>query len=261
VGNRAEGWHNPDQLMEGMFTLSRVISTIGPLHCFLTLDEIDRGRPAGQLLTPQTVRLLADKYPRFGDQYPVFAEFHGLNDASIARFFVIAESLSQIPDRLLRADALGTFEANLGLWQILARQGQIPDASLNESWQQVMNAFGSVHSSAAVFDAGEKALGNLLGAATGKRELPQDQILALLAGPEQTSKEGRQLHLDVANRMRQVLDDQRLVSLDTLHGLGDGLTEMASGKDASGSLLILAGELREFEMPKPFIAIVTRPCR
>lgn len=251
VGNRAEGWHNPDQLMEGMFALSRVTSITGPLHCFLTLDEIDRGRPAGQLLTPQTVRLLADKYPRFGDQYPVFAEFHSLNDASIVRFFSIAESLSQIPDRLLRADALGTFEANLGLWQILARQGQIPDVGLNESWQQVMNAFGSVHSSAAVFDAGEKALGDLLRAATGKRELPQDQILALLAGPEQTSKEGRQLHLDIANRMRQVLDDQRLVSLDTLHGLGDGLTEMASGKDASVSLLSLAGELREFEMPKP----------
>ena len=51
--------------------------------------------------------------------------------------------------------------------------------------------------------------------------------------------------------MRLVLDDQRLVSLDTLLALGDGLSQMAKGSPASDSLLPLAGELREFEMPKP----------
>jgi hypothetical protein len=40
-------------------------------------------------------------------------------------------------------------------------------------------------------------------------------------------------------------------SLDTLLQLGDGLDEMAKGKDVGGSLLSLAGELRDFEMPKP----------
>jgi hypothetical protein len=51
--------------------------------------------------------------------------------------------------------------------------------------------------------------------------------------------------------MRQVIDDQRLVSLDTLISLGDGLDQMAKGKDVAESLLPVAGELREFEMPKP----------
>ena len=31
--------------------------------------------------------------------------------------------------------------------------------------------------------------------------------------------------------MRQVIDDQRLVSLDTLISLGDGLDQMAKGKE------------------------------
>jgi len=48
-----------------------------------------------------------------------------------------------------------------------------------------------------------------------------------------------------------VIDDQRLVSLDTVISLGDGLDQMAKGKEAADTLLPLAGELREFEMPKP----------
>jgi hypothetical protein len=47
------------------------------------------------------------------------------------------------------------------------------------------------------------------------------------------------------------MDDQRLVSLDTIFALGDGLGEMAKGKSASEPLASLAAELREFEMPKP----------
>ena len=250
-GKRAGGWNNPEQLMEGMFGLSRVPSEFGPLHNFLTLSEIDRGRSPEQFLTPPTVRLLADKFQRFGDQYPIFAEFHGLNDVSITHFVVVAENLSQIRDRLVRADALGMFQANVGLWQILARQGQIPDASLNDSWQRVVNAFGAVRSSTQVFDAGKTALGEILRAATGKPTLSQDQIMALLAGPDQSSRDGKQLRLEMAIRMRQVLDDQRLVSLDTLLVLGDGLDQMAKGNAKAESLLSLAGELREFEMPKP----------
>ena len=167
-GKRAGGWNNPEQLVEAMFAVSRVSSSDGPLQIFLTLNEIDRGRSSQQLLNVQTVRLLADKFPRFGDQYTLFTEFRGLNDLSITRYLTIAESLSSIPDRLVRADALGMFQANIGLWQILARQGQIPDASLNDSWQRAVNAFGGVHSSVQVFDAGKKALEALLTAATGK---------------------------------------------------------------------------------------------
>jgi hypothetical protein len=248
---RSGGLNNPEQVMEAMFAVSRVTSSQGPLHIFLTLSEIDRGRSPEQRLNPQTVHLLADKYQRFGDQYTLFAEFHGLNDLSITRYISTAEYLSQIPDRLVRADALGMFQANIGLWQILARQGQIPDASLNDSWQRIVNAFGGVRSSPQVFDAGKNALEALLMAASGRPVLSQDQIMALLAGPEQTSREGQQLRVEMASRMRQVVNDQRLVSVDTLLTLGDGLSRMAKGSAAPDSLIPLAGELREFEMPKP----------
>jgi hypothetical protein len=44
--------------------------------------------------------------------------------------------------------------------------------------------------------------------------------------------------------------DQRLVSLDTLFALGDGFNELAQGHPGDARMLALAGELREFEMPR-----------
>ena len=55
----------------------------------------------------------------------------------------------------------------------------------------------------------------------------------------------------MARRIRAVLEDQHLVSLDTLFTLSDGLNQMAQGKPAPEGMLTLAGELREFEMPRP----------
>jgi hypothetical protein len=48
-----------------------------------------------------------------------------------------------------------------------------------------------------------------------------------------------------------VLEDQHLVSLDTLFALNDGLNDMSQGKPAGANMISLAGELREFEMPRP----------
>jgi hypothetical protein len=250
-GLKAANWNNPEQVVEGMIGVSRYAMPEGPVFNFLMLTEIDRERAPGEQLDVPTARLLAEKFPLFGDQYPMFAEFHSLNNESITRFLTVAESLNQIPDRLAKTDALGLLQANLGLWQILARQGQIPDARLNDSWQKILDAFGALHTSEQVYTAGRTALAELLRASTGKTYLPQDQLFALLAGPEQYTKEGQQLRSEIAGKMRQVIDDQRLVSLDTLISLGDGLDQMAKGKQNADSLLSLAGELREFEMPKP----------
>jgi hypothetical protein len=249
--DKAGGWNNPEQVVEGMFGVSRYAMPEGPVYNFLMLTEIDRGRAPGEQLDIPTARLLAEKFQLFGDQYPMFAEFQMLNNQSIARFLGVAEGLNQIPDRLARTDALGILQANIGLWQILARQGQIPDASLNDSWQKILNPFATLHSSDQVYAAGRTALAELLRASTGKTYLSQDQLFVLLAGPDQYTKEGQQLRSEIAGKMRQVIDDQRLVSLDTLISLGDGLDQMAKGKDVAESLLPLAGELREFEMPKP----------
>ena len=59
------------------------------------------------------------------------------------------------------------------------------------------------------------------------------------------------MHELIANRIRSVLDGQRLISLDTLLALGEGLREVAQGTLSGINLLPLAGELKEFEMPQP----------
>jgi len=50
----------------------------------------------------------------------------------------VAQALDENPAPVLRANAIGIFQANIGLWQILARQGQIANENLNDSWQHVM---------------------------------------------------------------------------------------------------------------------------
>ena len=250
---RAPRWQNPDELIEAMFGLSRVGTPNGPLEVYLALSKIDRGRPADQRLTPDTVRLLGDKFSRFSDQYLIFSEFRALNNASIADFLNVAEAIDHIHDATVQSNALGIFQANVGLWQILARQGQIPDADLNDSWQKVINPFAGISSSEQLFEAGRASLSELLSEATGKPDLSQDELVALLAGPQQSTPEGQQVRQELAARMRAVLVAQRLVSLDTILALADGLDQMAKGKAVAANLLPLAAQLREFEMPQQIL--------
>src|SRR5712672_1634338 len=214
------------------------------------LSELDARRPPDRRLRPETVARLAAKFSDFGDQYLIFSEFPDLNDASIVAFLQTVTSLNGISKNVLRGNALGTFQASTGLWQIFARQGEIPPAALNDSWQKLVKPFGKVASSSQLFDAGRTAVRDLLLATTGKPDASQDTIVNLLAGPHQSATDAQRMHEQVASRIRSVLDEQRLVSLDTLLALGDGLRDGAQGNASSG-LLPLAGELREFEMPQP----------
>ncbi|MBV9625077.1 MAG: hypothetical protein JOZ14_13980 [Acidobacteria bacterium] len=250
-GKRAAHWSRPDQLLEAMFAFSRLETDVSPLQMYLLFTELDSRRPPDRRLLPATLRLMAKRFEQYSDQYLVFSEFPALDDASISSFVNTADGLDRIASHTLRGNALGTFQASVGLWQILARQRQIPPAKLNESWQGVMKPFGRVTTSAQLFDAGHSALTALAAAATGKAHVSQDEIIELLAGPRQTDPEGRRIHDELARGIRSVLDGQRLVSLDTLLALGDGLNEAAKGAVAPSSLLPLAGELREFEMPRP----------
>jgi hypothetical protein len=250
MAKRVTKWSTPDDLIAGMFTFSRSDAIDNPLQMYLTISEIDRGR-SGQPLTAQTVRLLSSRYGRFGQQYTLFAEFHGLDNNSIARFVYVADSIDRIKDRSLRSDALGLFQANVGLWEILARQGQIPPEQINDSFQHAMNPFATVRTTAQLFDAGRSAMTAVLKAASNRERLSQDEIVALLAGPSQTSPDAEQVHEEIARNIHTVLADQRLISLDTLWDLADGMQQLASGKPVGDSLIPLAKELREFEFPRP----------
>src|SRR5438445_13339692 len=216
------------------------------------LSELDGRRSPEHRLSPETVTLLAGKFSEFSDQYLVFSEFPELNDASIAAFLQVVTSLNGIPKNALRGNAFGTFQGSVGLWQILARQGEIPGAALNDSWQKVVGPFGKVASSTQLFDAGRTALKELLLTASGKPDpVLQDALINLLAGPPQSAAHAPRMHDLIANRIRPVLAEQRLVSRDSLLALGDGLREVAGGNFSGNTLLPLAGELREFQMPQP----------
>ena len=243
--------HDPEQLLEAMFAFTRSNSESGPWQLYLLLAELDARREPQKRLQPETVLRLAERFIDFQDQYRVFLEFPELNDVSITRFVTVAEAIDRIPDRTLRGNAMGLFQANVGLWQILARQGQIPARSLNDSWQGVVEPFAQIGSEGHLFDAGRNSLGILLRAASGQPSRSQAEIVDLLAGPVQVSPEGQKVHLQIAREIQNVLDGQRLISFDTLQGLGDGLNELAAGKPANDGMMLLAKQLRGFEMPQP----------
>jgi hypothetical protein len=249
-GKRARGWNSSEQMLEAMASLSRLDSDTGPLQTYLTLSEIDARRPAGHKISPETARLLAKNFPRFGAWYLAFSEFPELTDESIARFISVAESVSGISNATIRGNAVGAFQANIGIWQILARQREIPEDEWNNSWLKMIDPFVKITSSTQLFDATRSSLGAVM-AAAGKPNGTQDDLIELLAGPAQQSPEGQRVHQEIANRIRNVLEDQRLVSLDTLFALSNGFEAMKQGAPAPQNMLTLAGELREFEMPRP----------
>ncbi|MGO8786063.1 MAG: hypothetical protein ACLQVL_01590 [Terriglobia bacterium] len=246
--------NNPEELIEALLAISRASIERGPLQTYLALSAIDRARSGATPLSPQTTLLLARNFAKYSDQYPAFAEFHSLNDASITQFLNVAETVDRLPDATLRAEATGILQAQCGLWQILARQGQIPEGDSNGSWQRIVHPFAGVHSSPELYDATRYSLAELMRAATGRPHVSQDEMIKLVAGPKPTSPNRARVRDEIADRMRSVLEAQRLVSLDTLIALGDGLPQVALGKGDAAALIPLASELREFEMPKPIFS-------
>jgi hypothetical protein len=249
-GKRARGWNDSEQLLEAMVSISRLDSDTGPLQTYLTLSEIDDRRPAGRKLSPETARLLASHFQKIGTWYLLFSEFPELTDESIARFMNVAESIGDISNSTLRGNAVGAFQANVGIWQILARQGEIPLSDLSSSWISAVSPFAKITSPTQLFDASRSSLSDIVKAA-GAQHLTQEALVNLMAGPPQQSPESERTRAEIADRIRNVLEDQRLVSLDTLFALGDGLSSMAQGTPAPQNMLGMAGELREFEMPRP----------
>jgi len=244
------GANSPEAVLDALAAYSNVLYDSGPLQVYLALNAIDSAKAPGSL-SDETARLLAGNLSQYGDWYPIFVEFPALDDASITQFVNTAKRIDDIANPALRSNVLGAFQAEIGIWQILARQRQIPENALNASWMKAVQPFAGASSSIQLFDAARSSLQSILVAAGGNADFTQDEVVDLLAGPAPSSPEAAQVRQEIARRMRAVLDDQRLVSLDALFGLYDGLAQMAKGAAIGSSLLPLAGALREFEMPRP----------
>ncbi len=241
----------PEGFLQAQVAYANTTATGGPTQVYLSLSAIDGARPAGQRLSPNTVGLLASKYAELCDWYPIFVEFPQLDDTSIKNFITTTDGIGSISNQTLRSNTLGAFQAEVGIWQILARQREIAESEMNSSWQGMVESYAAVSSSTQLFDGARKSLKTIVEAAGAKGGVTEDEVVDLLAGPAETNADAMQIHDELARRMRAVLDDQRLASLDTLFGLYDGLGEMAKGAKVGDELLPLAGTLREFEMPRP----------
>ena len=248
---RSHDWNTSGRLLETMIAASNNQMENGPAPLFLMLQAIDSARPADHQLSDQTEQLIAQKFAKFNHWFPIFAEFPELNDAAISGFVNAADQVDGISNPSLRANALGAFQAEVGLWQIFARQGQIPNDRLNASWMQTIMPYLSFKTSIQLFDAARTSLQATMQAAGANGVFTEDRIIDLLGGPNQDDPDSKRVHHEIADRIRAVLEDQRLVSLDALFGLFDGLAEMAHGAPVGNSLLPFAESLREFEMPRP----------
>lgn len=248
---RSHDWNTSGRLLETMIAASNNQMENGPAQLFLLLQAIDAARPADHRLSNQTEELIAQRYAKFNHWFPIFAEFPGLDDVSISSFVNAADQIDRISNPTLRANALGAFQAEVGLWQIFARQGQIPNDRLNASWMQTVQPYLNFKTSLQLFDAARASLQATMQAAGANGVFTEDRVIDLLGGPNQDDPESKRVHREIADRIRAVLEDQRLVSLDALFGLYDGLGEMGHGAAVGNSLLPLAESLREFEMPRP----------
>ena len=156
--HNARSWDSPEQLLMTLVACANFPTEAGPLQIYLTLSSIDGARAADARLDEGTVRLIAQKFSDYHSWYLVFAEFPELNDTSIVQFVKAADSVSGIGNPAQRANALGALQANVGLWEILARQQQIPAAAMNQSWQETVRPFIGASSAAQLFEGARSSL-------------------------------------------------------------------------------------------------------
>lgn len=248
---RARHWHKPDQMLPALVAFSRIRTGNGPLQIYLSLAAIDRERAPSNRLSASSARLLAEKFDDLSGWYPIFAEFPELSNDSMRMFVSVAGNVAGISNEALRANTLGILQAEIGVWHILARQGEIPSDELNQTWQQAIQPFVKIASASQLLDAGRDSLDRLIASAGGPAHPTEDQVINLLAGPPQSSAAGKSIRASLAKRMESVVQDQRLSSLDTIFHLSDGLLAMEHGARNGAALVPLAATIQEFEMPRP----------
>ena len=254
----AATWKEPDDLLEALFALCRKTVENQPLKIFMALTDIDRGRATP--LGAATVERLARSWHTYGSQFAVFSEAPQLSDKSINQFLDTAEALTRLHEPALRADAGGTFQALVSLWQILVRQQTIADRNADEAFAGVAAGFADVHSARELFDAGHRGFQSLLNAAAKPADStagPQERMAGLLTGAaESDDVETRQ---EMEEEMLRILDAQHLVSLDTLFQLSDLLESgQRPDKAASAQMAKLTGRIAAAPLARAPLTVVER---
>ena len=240
----ATNWKEPDDVLEALFALSRKAVENEPLKIFMAIGDIDRNRATP--LSAPTVDRLARDYHSYGSQYPLFSESRSLSEKSIILFLDQISAIAKVKDPPLHSDTAGTFQAVVGLWQILVRQQSIPDAQADSVFSGIVGGFAAVKGNRELFDAGRAGVKLLLGV-TAPISDPHGKMLDLLAGNPADSE----THDQMVQDLMRILEAQRIVSLDTLFQLADHIESVAKGEKLDPKLVNkLASRISEIQLPR-----------
>jgi len=244
----APQWKDADDVLEALFGLSRKTAENEPLKIFMALTDIDRRR--AKPLDPATMDKLARNYRTLSAQYPLFAEFPALTDSTILAYLETTRAIDAIHNLGLRADAAGTAQALIGLWQIFARQQSVPRDAADATLAKLLAPFAKIGGDKDVFDAGRTGVRELLQASKSPAGVAaQDRMLDLLAGgvPEGASDTHQQMVEDLI----RIFEAQRLVSLSTIFDLADNLDSVSKGQPLNTALTgRLASRISEIQLPR-----------
>ena len=248
----ATNWKEPDDVLEALFALSRKAVENEPLKIFMAIGDIDRNRATP--LSAPTVDRLARDYHTYGSQYPLFSESRTLSEKSIILFLDQMTAIAKVKDPPLHSDIAGTFQAVVGLWQILVRQQSIPDAQADTVFSGIVAAFAPAKGNRELFDAGRAGVKLLLGV-TAPIGDPNGKMLDLLAGNPADSDTHEQMVQD----LMRILEAQRIVSLDTLFQLADHIESVARGEKLDPKLVNkLASRISEIQLPRASLSATER---
>lgn len=252
----AASWKEPDDLLEALFALCRKSVENEPLKIYMALSDLNRFRP--RPLEPATVDRLAREYRSYSAQYSLFSEAPTLSDKTILQYLDTAQAINGIRDTMLRADTAGTMQALAGLWQIFSRQGAMAPDSADATLSGILENFAKVKSSRELFDSGRNGVKLLLKATNSPEKVsPQDRLVDLLAGAAAPSDIDS--HRQVVRSMLEVLEAQRLISLDTIFSLADNLDSLTRGEKLNIALATkLASKVAEIQLPRSSLSTVEK---
>jgi hypothetical protein len=251
LARQAATWKEPDDVIEALFALCRKQVENEPLKIFLATSDIDRNRP--QPLAAATVDRLVRGYHVYGSQYSVFTESRRIGDNSIVQFLDTAEAITRVRDPGDRGDTAGSFQALVSLWQILVREGAIPEDRADAVFLGIASAFAPVRNGGDCFRAARAGLDLLLGPRE-PAEASQQRLVDLLTGAPLGS--GTDARNEMQSDMERILDAQRAIPLDTLLQLAGHLE--GTGKLPPAQVGKLIARSSEFRIPRPPLTAVEK---
>ena len=247
-------WKQPEDLLEALFALSRKTVDNEPLKIFMALSDMDRYR--AKPLARETAERLADNHASMGSQYSLFCETPDVSDATIVAFLDAAEAINHLRDTVLRQNAAATMQALSGLWQALARQGEMAPGRGDATLAAMLKPFAEIKNERMVFEAGRGGMQALLDAtqpAATAGSARQERVLALLAGDGAVSDPDA--HAQLVQEMQKILDAQRIVPLDVLTQVADNLDSMGRGETVNpAAMRRLMSRISEIQLPRPALS-------